>query len=63
MDEMITLPHSCTDLRDADGSEANLRGARLTESKLCQDQRAVPACAGTDLDDERFEDTSGRGAP
>jgi hypothetical protein len=41
MDEMITLRHSCTDLRDADVSGANLRDACLIEAKHRQDQHAV----------------------
>jgi uncharacterized protein YjbI with pentapeptide repeats len=39
MVEMITLHHSCTDLRDADVSGANLRDARLIEAKHCQVRR------------------------
>ena len=48
------------DLRDADLTGANLRGARLTGAKLCDDQRAVAASAGADLDDAKSEDTDSR---
>jgi uncharacterized protein YjbI with pentapeptide repeats len=39
---------------------ANLRGARLTGAKLCDEQRPIAASAGADLDDARSEDTSDR---
>jgi uncharacterized protein YjbI with pentapeptide repeats len=59
-----TAPHANfedADLRDADLSGANLRGARLTGAKLCDDQRAVAASAGADVDDAKPEDTNSLG--
>src|SRR5829696_5963269 len=60
MDEMITLHNSCTDLRDADVGGANLRRTRLNGAKLCEDQCAVVAGAGADLDGANSENTRSR---